>query len=59
MRLFIILLTLALATPTIAQEKVTLLLDWFFKLDHGPIIVVKELGYFADLKFRSGNYSAR
>ncbi len=39
---------LLLATPTFAQDKMTLLLDWFINPDHGPIIVAQELGYFAD-----------
>ena len=37
-----------LATPAFAEEKMTLLLDWFINPDHGPIIVAEELGYFAD-----------
>ena len=36
------------ATPTIAQDKITLLLDWFVNPDHGPVIVADELGYFAE-----------
>ena len=36
------------ATPTIAQDKMTLLLDWFVNPDHGPVIVADELGYFAE-----------
>ncbi len=39
---------LLLATPALAQDKLTLLLDWFVNPDHGPIIVAQELGYFAD-----------
>jgi len=37
-----------MATPAFAQDKMTLLLDWFVNPDHGPIIVAQELGYFAD-----------
>ncbi|MEP2639949.1 ABC transporter substrate-binding protein [Roseobacter sp.] len=37
-----------LATPAIAQDKMTVLLDWFINPDHGPIIVAEQLGYFAD-----------
>ncbi len=37
-----------LAAPAMAQDKMTLLLDWFVNPDHGPIIVADELGYFAD-----------
>lgn len=36
------------AAPAMAQDKMTLLLDWFINPDHGPIIVAEELGYFAD-----------
>ncbi|MDX8348603.1 ABC transporter substrate-binding protein [Cognatiyoonia sp. IB215446] len=37
-----------IAAPAYAQDKMTLLLDWFINPDHGPIIVAEELGYFAD-----------
>lgn len=46
-------LTLALmAGPAMAQDKMTLILDWFVNPNHGPIIVARELGYFeeADLE---------
>jgi len=39
---------LLLATPAIAQDKLTLVLDWFVNPNHGPIIVAQERGYFAD-----------
>ena len=39
---------LILAGPSFAQDKMTLLLDWFVNPDHGPIIVAQEKGYFAD-----------
>ena len=48
MRLFAAALGLMLATPTLAQDRMTLLLDWFVNPDHGPIIVAEEKGYFAD-----------
>ena len=42
-------LALALiAAPAAAQDRVTLLLEWFVNPDHGPIILAEELGYFAD-----------
>jgi len=31
-----------------AQDRITLLLDWFVNPDHGPIIIAQEKGYFAD-----------
>ncbi|MEM9330739.1 MAG: ABC transporter substrate-binding protein [Pseudomonadota bacterium] len=43
-----IVLTLLLTAPAAAQDKLTLLLDWFINPDHGPIIVAEKLGYFAD-----------
>ena len=39
-------LTLTLALPAQAQDKLTLMLDWFVNPDHGPIILAQELGYF-------------
>ncbi|MEM7240655.1 MAG: ABC transporter substrate-binding protein [Pseudomonadota bacterium] len=39
---------LLVASPSLAQDKMTLLLDWFINPDHGPIIVAQEKGYFAD-----------
>jgi putative hydroxymethylpyrimidine transport system substrate-binding protein len=41
-------LTLTLAMPAHAQDKLTLMLDWFVNPDHGPIILAEELGYFAE-----------
>ena len=39
---------LLLATPAMAQDKMTVILDWFINPNHGPIIVAHENGYFAD-----------
>lgn len=36
------------AAPALAQDQMTLLLDWFVNPDHGPVIVAQEKGYFAD-----------
>ncbi len=36
------------ASPLMAADDMTLLLDWFVNPDHGPIIVAQELGYFAE-----------
>lgn len=47
MKHFIAALALA-ATPAMAQDKMTLLLDWFVNPDHGPIIIAEENGYFKD-----------
>ncbi|TDE40036.1 ABC transporter ATP-binding protein [Antarcticimicrobium sediminis] len=37
-----------LATPVLAQDHMTVMLDWFINPDHGPIILAEELGFFAD-----------
>jgi len=47
-RLFAALATLALAAPAQAQDRLTLMLDWFVNPDHGPIVLAQELGYFAE-----------
>lgn len=36
------------AAPLYAQDKMTLLLDWFVNPDHGPVIIAQQMGYFAD-----------
>ncbi len=36
------------AQPVLAQDQMTLILDWFVNPDHGPIIVAQEKGYFAE-----------
>ena len=49
MRTFIaLILGLILATPAMAADKMTLILDWFVNPDHGPIIIAQEKGFFAD-----------
>jgi putative hydroxymethylpyrimidine transport system substrate-binding protein len=45
-RYIIVLMCLFLSSPLQAQDKITLLLDWFVNPDHGPIIVAQEKGYF-------------
>ena len=41
-------LALLLATPAAAQDRMSVVLDWFVNPDHGPIIVAQEQGYFSD-----------
>jgi putative hydroxymethylpyrimidine transport system substrate-binding protein len=48
MRLILTLCAALTALPAAAQDKMTLILDWFVNPDHGPIYVAQELGYFAD-----------
>ncbi|MRU14582.1 ABC transporter ATP-binding protein [Roseovarius sp. A21] len=40
--------SLLTALPAMAQDQMTLVLDWFVNPNHGPIIVAQEQGYFAD-----------
>ena len=37
-----------LAQPALAQDKVSLILDWFVNPDHAPIIIAQEKGFFTD-----------
>jgi len=48
MKKLITAIAMLTAAPAWAQDKMTLLLDWFINPDHGPIIVAQENGYFAD-----------
>ncbi len=36
------------ATPALAEDELTVVLDWFVNPNHGPIIIAEERGYFAD-----------
>ena len=42
-------LTFFYLSNAIANEKITLLLDWFINPDHGPIIIAQEKEYFKEL----------
>lgn len=46
--LFPVTLSMALAQGAAAQDKLSVILDWFVNPDHGPIIVARERGYFKD-----------
>jgi putative hydroxymethylpyrimidine transport system substrate-binding protein len=48
MRLAALLAALLAAAPAAAQDRLTVILDWFVNPDHGPIILAEELGYFAE-----------
>ncbi|EEE37953.1 nlpa lipoprotein [Rhodobacteraceae bacterium KLH11] len=48
MKKLITAIALLAAAPAWAEDKMTVLLDWFVNPDHGPIIVAQENGYFAD-----------
>ncbi len=43
-----IMVMCCVTTSAMAQEKVTVLLDWFVNPDHAPLFVALEKGYFAD-----------
>jgi putative hydroxymethylpyrimidine transport system substrate-binding protein len=45
---YLTLILALFASPAMAQDKMTLILDWFINPDHGPIIVAEELGYFQE-----------
>ena len=49
-RAFLTLLSLSflINTQAMANDKMTVLLDWFVNPDHGPLIIAQEKGYFAD-----------
>ncbi|MBB1492674.1 MULTISPECIES: ABC transporter substrate-binding protein [unclassified Paracoccus (in: a-proteobacteria)] len=39
---------MVLATPALAQDRLTLMLDWFVNPDHAPIVIAQERGFFTD-----------
>ena len=43
-----LLLAFLAATPALAEDKITLMLDWFVNPDHGPIVIAEEKGFFAE-----------
>lgn len=49
MKHLLAVVALMAATPAMAADKMTLLLDWFINPDHGPIIVAAENGYFEEV----------
>ena len=38
----------AITAPATAQDKLSLILDWFVNPDHGPVIIAKERGFFTN-----------
>ena len=47
-RLTFIGVFISISSSALANQKVTLLLDWFVNPDHGTIIIAKEKGFFSD-----------
>ncbi|MDO5666509.1 MAG: ABC transporter substrate-binding protein [Alcaligenaceae bacterium] len=41
-------LSLLMSAQALAEDKVTLLLDWFVNPDHAPIIIAEKKGYFSE-----------
>ncbi|MDO5369067.1 ABC transporter substrate-binding protein [Paracoccus sp. (in: a-proteobacteria)] len=39
---------MALASPALAQDRLTLILDWFVNPGHAPIVIAEERGFFTD-----------
>ena len=48
LRAALLAIGLLAASPAVAAEKLTLMLDWFVNPDHAPIMVADKLGYFAE-----------
>jgi putative hydroxymethylpyrimidine transport system substrate-binding protein len=48
LRAALLAIGLLAASPAVAADKLTLMLDWFVNPDHAPIMVADKLGYFAD-----------
>ena len=46
--ILMLLLSMAIASPGAAGEKLSLMLDWFPNVDHLPIYVAQEKGYFRE-----------
>ena len=44
----LILATVLFANISVANEKVTLILDWYINPDHGSVVIAKQQGYFAE-----------
>ena len=47
-KVVLLLAALLFASPAFAQEKLTVLLDWFVNPDHAPLVIAHERNYFAD-----------
>ena len=47
MRKLLLALFLLLPNMAMANDKVTVMLDWFVNPDHAPIVIAKEKGFFA------------
>ncbi|TNC49424.1 ABC transporter ATP-binding protein [Rubellimicrobium rubrum] len=48
MKRILLAAALTAATPAFAQDRLTVMLDWFVNPDHGPIVIAQEKGYFAE-----------
>ncbi len=48
MRPIALVAVLMIATPAAAQDRMTVILDWFVNPDHGPIVIAEQKGFFAE-----------
>ncbi|PVA09275.1 ABC transporter ATP-binding protein [Pelagivirga sediminicola] len=48
MKRLALIAALLIAGPAAAQDRMTVVLDWFINPNHGPIVIAQERGYFAD-----------
>lgn len=48
MKFVCFLLALLTASPALAADKLSLILDWYVNPDHGPIIIAREKGFFRE-----------
>ena len=46
--IYLFVVTALLFNNAIADDKITLLLDWFINPDHGPVIIANEKGIFKE-----------
>jgi len=50
MKLIVVAFIIAMAAPVHAAEKLTVMLDWFPNVDHVPLYVARQCGFFAEEK---------
>ena len=47
MKILLTMILIAMALPAASADRMTILLDWFVNPDHGPLIIAKQKGFFA------------
>ncbi|HLS18694.1 MAG TPA: ABC transporter substrate-binding protein, partial [Paracoccaceae bacterium] len=48
MRVLMLIAGLLTAFPAAAEDRMTVILDWFVNPNHGPIVIAEEQGFFAE-----------